>query len=813
MWQDLRYGARMLVKSPGFALAAVVTLALGVGANTAIFSLISAVLLRPLPFKDPDRLVLVWERRASSGDANIPISAHEFMSWREQNRVFERAAIYVGGGYNLSGAGEPETVDALNVSADYFSVLGVPPALGRAFLPQEDQAGGGRVVVLSQGLWRRRFGGDPEIVGRAITLSDQSYTVVGVMPALESEPDLWTPIDLPRAHERMGAHNHVVVARLKSGVTPEQAQADVAGIARQLERQFPSFNVGHGVQVVPLHEEVVGNIRRALLILCGAVGCVLLIACANVANLLLTRAATRQKEMAVRTALGASRPRLIRQSLTESLLLAALGGGVGLLFAFWAIDLLPAFGLKNIPRLEKVRLDSLTLAATAGSALLTGIITGLAPAWRGSRPDLNEWLNEAARSSAGLSRRRVGNLLVMLEVALALVLLVGAGLLARSFARLMSVDPGFNPDHVLTVNLSLPGQRYPKEQKQARFYDQVMERLRELPGVDAVGATSQLPLAGGDSWLPYTVEGRPAPPPGQEPYAAYRIVSPDYFRSLSVPLRRGRFFTGADARNALPLIRWYEKQPDPPRFSESQPMPVVIVNETLARQLWPGEDPIGRRIKAVYSPWLTVIGVVGDVRHTTLAARPNPEMYLLHLQEPQASMRLTVRTSGDPLRLAAAVRERVRALDQDLPLGLATMEQIVTDSVGRQRFNLLLLGSLGAAALLLAVVGVFGVVNYSVAQRTHEIGIRVALGAQERDVLGLVIRQGMTPALLGVALGVAGSLALTRWMQELLYGVSATDPLTFALVALLLTLVALAACYLPARRAARVDPLVALRQQ
>ncbi|HZN10704.1 MAG TPA: FtsX-like permease family protein, partial [Blastocatellia bacterium] len=319
--------------------------------------------------------------------------------------------------------------------------------------------------------------------------------------------------------------------------------------------------------------------------------------------------------------------------------------------------------------------------------------------------------------------------------------------------------------------------------------------------------------AGGDSWLPYTVEGRPAPPPGQEPYAAYRIVSPDYFRSLSVPLRRGRFFTGADARNALPLIRWYEKQPDPPRFSESQPMPVVIVNETLARQLWPGEDPIGRRIKAVYSPWLTVIGVVGDVRHTTLAARPNPEMYLLHLQEPQASMRLTVRTSGDPLRLAAAVRERVRALDQDLPLGLATMEQIVTDSVGRQRFNLLLLGSLGAAALLLAVVGVFGVVNYSVAQRTHEIGIRVALGAQERDVLGLVIRQGMTPALLGVALGVAGSLALTRWMQELLYGVSATDPLTFALVALLLTLVALAACYLPARRAARVDPLVALRQQ
>ncbi|HKP86337.1 MAG TPA: ABC transporter permease [Blastocatellia bacterium] len=813
LWQDLRYGARMLAKSPGFTAVAVLTLALGIGANTAIFSLINTVLLRPLPFKDPDRLVMVWERRSSSGDANIPISGHEFAGWREQNHVFEQTATYTAGDFNLTGSGEPEAVNGLTVSADFFSVFGVAPLLGRTFSPGEDQEGGARVAVLSQGFWHRRFGSDPDIIGKSITLSDKSYTVVGVMPALEGAPDIWVPIDLPLARRQEGRHNLSVIARLNPEVSLEQAQSDLSSIARRLEEQYPNFNIGHGARLVPLFEQAVGNVRPALLVLFGAVGFVLLIGCANVANLLLTRAAARQKEIAIRTALGAARPRLIRQLLTESLLLAVCGGGVGLLLALWIIDLLPKINAGQIPRLDKINIDGKVLVATIGFSLLTGIITGVAPALRGSRPNLRLWLNEGTRASAGLARRRLGNLLVIAEIALALVLLVGAGLMIKSFVRLVNVDPGFNPDNVLAVDLALPGPRYPKAQQQKMFFEQLIERVKALPGVDSVGVSTEIPLDGGDDWMPFAVEDRPAPPPGQEPHAAYRVISADYFRVMNVPLLKGRYFTEADARVSIPVVRWYEQQSNPPRLNEPQPAPVVIVNETMARLLWPDEDPIGRRIKVLFSPWLTVVGVVGDMRHAGLDARPNPEMYMSYLQEPRGFMTVVARTSGDPLNLASAMREQVNALDKDQPISITTMQEVFSKSVGQRRFNTLLLGVFGGVALILAVVGVFGVINYSVTQRTHEIGVRMALGAERIDIFKLVVGQGMVLTLAGIAAGVAGSLALTRLIAGLLYGVSPTDWGTFVVVSLLLACVALVATYIPARRATKVDPMVALRYE
>jgi putative ABC transport system permease protein len=809
--QDLRYGIRMLAKSPGFTAIAVLTLALGIGANSSIFSLINAVLLRPFSFKEPNRLVMVWERRESSGETNIPISGHEFVGWKEQAHSFENLAIIQPDGFNLTGNGEPISINAWRVSADFFSVLGVPTVLGRTFLPGEDRAGSNNIAILNEGLWKRRFNSDPEIIGKTITLSDQIYTVVGVMPSLDLMPDIWVPIDLPGEREKVGKHSHKVMGRLKTGITLEQAQVELANIAHQLEQQYPNNNVGHGVQIISLYENTVGYFKRALLVLFGAVGFVLLIACANVANLLLTRAAARQKEIAIRTALGAGRLRLIRQLLTESLLLAVMGGGVGLLLALWTIDLLPRIKAVNIPRLEQISFDNQVLAVTIGFSLLTGIITGIAPAWRSSRPDLGQWLNEGTRTSAGLGRRRVGSLLVVLEVALALILLVGSGLMLESFIRLVNVDPGFNPNNILHVDLTLPGPRYPKERQQMRFYEELLDRIKALPGVDVVGATTQTPLGGSDNWVPISFEGRPAPSPGQEPYAAIRSISSDYFRVMRVPLRRGRFFTEADARRALPAIRWYEGQPYPEHFNEPQPAPAIIVNETMARLFWPNEDPLGRQIRIIASPWFTVVGVVGDIRHGGLNKPANPEMYLSYQQEPADSMAVMIRTSGDPLKLAAAVREQVNSLDKDLPISITTMDQVFTNSVAGQRFNALLLSIFGGLALVLAVVGVFGVINYSVTQRTREIGVRIALGAQRRDILKLVVGQGMVLTLLGVGIGLVGALALTRLISGLLYGVSPTDFRTFALVSLLLTFVALLASYIPARRATKVDPIIALR--
>jgi putative ABC transport system permease protein len=810
--QDLRYGWRTLTRSPGFTVVAVLTLALGIGANSSIFSLINAVLLRPLPFKEPDRLVAIWERRASSNDL-LPSSGHEFAAWRDRSQGFEGLAIFQGDGLNLTGAGDPVLVNALEGSANCLSVLGVQPLLGRTFLPDEDKPGNNNIVVLSEGFWKRQFASDPEIVGKSISLSDKSYTIVGVIPTAEFIPDVLLPIDVFGEIQKVGKHNHQVIGRLKAGVSIEQAQAELAQVAAQLEQQFPNNNVGHGVHIVSLHKDAVGDARAPLLILFGAVAFVLLIACANVANLLLSRAASRQKEIAIRTAMGAQRARLIRQLLTESCLLSVIGGGIGLLVALWIVDLLPRIKAVKIPRIDYVSIDGRVLAVTIGLALLSGIITGLAPALRTSKQNLVELMKEGTRTSASGARRRIGNYLVVIEVALALVLLAGGGLMVKSFVRLVSVDPGFDPHNVLRLNLPLPGARYPKPQQQLQFYEELIGRIKLLPGVEVVGATSQTPLSPGDNWSFFSVEGRAPSAPGQETFAAIRAVSADYFRTMKIPLRQGRYFTEADARIALPVMRWYDQQPYPEHYNESQAVPVAIINETMARMYFPDEEPIGKRLRIVASPWLSIVGVVGDVHHTGLSTRPNPEVYMSDLQEPSSSMTVMVRTSGDPVALAGAVRERVAALDKDEPVTLTTMDQIFSDSVGGQRFNMMLLTIFGALALVLAVIGVFGVINYSVAQRTQEIGIRIALGAGRKDIFRLVVGQGMVLALYGVGAGLVGAYALTRLISGLLFSVSPTDPFTFAAVSLLLTGVALLASYIPARRAMKVDPMVALRYE
>jgi putative ABC transport system permease protein len=814
--QDLRYGWRTLTKTPGFTVVAVLTLALGIGANASIFSLINAVLLRPLPFKEPDRLVVIWERRVSSNDTKLPISAHEFVAWRKQAASFAEMAIIRGDGFNLTGASEPMSVRALRVSAEFFSVLDVEPVLGRTFLPGEDQENNS-IVVLNAALWKSRYGSDPDIVGKTIMLSDQKYTVIGVMQRrcvgewMNSDPDVWLPINLSDEARRVGRHGNNVIARLKPDVTLGQAQAELEQVAIGLEREYPDNNVGHSVKLDSLHEASVGSVRLGLLMLFAAVGFVLLIACANVANLLLTRAAGRQKEIAIRTALGASRLRLVRQTLTESCLLAVMGGGAGVLLALWIIDLLPRIRAVNIPRIDQIGIDGWVLAVTFGLSLLTGIITGLAPALRGSRFSLRQALNDGGRTSAGLRRRRIGSLLVVVEVALALVLLAGTGLMLKSFVKLVDVDPGFDQRGVLRLDLSLPGPRYARPQQQMRFYGDLMERIKSLPGVEAVGATTQTPLSPGDNWGPFTIEGRPAPDAGQQPYAAMRTVSSDYFRVMRVPIKKGRYFTEADTRLALPVMRWFDQQPYPEHYDKSQPPPAIIINETMARMFFPNEDPLGQRLRIIASPWFTIVGVAGDIRHRGLNTQPSPEMYLSDLQEPQSSMAVMIRTSVDPLTLARAAREQVMILDKDQPVAVTTMDQIFSDSVGGQRFNMLLLSIFGGLALVMAVVGVFGVINYSVAQRTLEIGIRISLGAQRRDVLKLVVGQGMLLALLGVGIGLVGAFALTRLISELLFGVSPTDPVTFSAVSLLLTTVALVASYIPARRAMNVDPMVALR--
>ena len=811
--QDLRYAARMLRNRPGFTLVAVITLSLGIGANTAIFSVVNAVLLRRLPFKDPERLVSIYERRANSGEANLPVSGHEFAAWQKRTHSFEALTLIQPDGLTLTGRGDPVIVNVARVSTDFFAVIGVSPLLGRGFVTGEDQGGGAKLVVLGEKLWRQRFGADPNVINQSVTLNDESYAVVGVMPTLELMPDVILPIDMRGEVQKVGKHSHQIIGRLKTGISIEQAQADLGVVSSQLEQEMVQANKGHLVHALPVHEDVTGDSSLALLTLFGAVGFVLLISCANVANLLLTRAAIRQKEMAIRTALGAGRWRLIRQTLTESLLLAAVGGGLGLLAAFWIMELIRKTTVIKVPRLDQVGLDNRVLLATVGFSLFTGLLTGIAPAWRSSEPRLYQGLIDGARGSVSSGRRRIGNALVVMEVSLAVILLVGGGLMLKSFVRLVRVDPGFDPHQVLRLDFALPGPKYSEPQKQRAFYEELLARLKNLPGVERVGATTLTPLSPGDNWSGFAIEGRPDPPEGDQQQAATRVVSNDYFQMLRIPLKKGRFFTDADARVALPVMRYYDQQPYPAHFNDSQPIPTVIINEAMAKQYFPNEDPLGKRLRIIASPWLTVVGVVGDVHHTGLNTLPNPEIYLSHLQEPSGTLAVMMRTSGDPLQLSSAAREELKRLDQDLPVTITTMDHIFSDSIAGQRFNALLLGVFASLALVLAMVGVFGVINYSVAQRTHEIGIRLALGAQRRDVFKLVIGQGLVLALVGVLIGAACAFAMTRLITGLLYEVSPTDSPTFVFVSVLVTVVALLACWVPARRATKVDPLIALRYE
>jgi putative ABC transport system permease protein len=805
LWQDLRYGARMMLKNRGFTAVAVITLALGIGANTAIFSVVNAVLLRPLPYKDSNQLVWFWENLPDFPHANL--SPADFLDYQAQTRAFDDIAAYRPMDFTLTGDGQPEQIRGLIVSANYFSVLGIEPEAGRAFQPEEGRSGTARVAVLSHSFWQRRFGGDRNLIGKALTLSGQSVTVVGIAPPdLKIEraelwlnprnvvPDMLLTVASDPATLR-GSHYLHAIGRLKPGVTLPQAQEEISAVAARLEEQFPATNSGHTVELVSLLDQTVGKIRPALLVLLGAVGLVLLIACANVANLMLARATARHKEIALRTALGASRVRVVRQLLTESVALAAIGGACGWLLAVWGVDLLVAMSPENIPRLHEIGVDRQVLAFTLIISLLTGIIFGLAPALTASSPDLNEALKEGGRSATpGASRGRMRGALVVAEVALALVVLIGAGLLVKSFVRLRSVDPGFQPANLLTAWLFLTDAKYAKQELRIAFLKELTARLEALPGVIAVGIGDDLPISGTDSSMDLTVEGR-EPAPGERLLAGVHVVNPRYLEAMGIPLLEGRSFTDRDTIEA----------PE-----------VIVVNETTARRLWPGQQAVGKRIKLGRpdGEWAEVVGVVRDVKHNGLNAEPTIDAYASHLHDPWPWMSISLRSKLDPGSLEAAVRREVQALDPNQAVAnFKTMDQIMSDSVGERRLSLVLFGLFSVVALLLAGVGIYGVMAYGVTQRTHEIGIRMALGAQTGDVLKLVVRQGMTLALVGVTVGLAAAYGLTQLMTSLLFGVSATDSLTFVVIALVLAGVALVACYLPARRAARIDPMVALRYE
>ncbi len=803
LWQDLRYGARMLLKKPGFALIAVITLALGIGANTAIFSVVNAVLLRPLPYPEPERLVMAFLTNPAQGQSRSSLGMADFLAVRERNQSFENVTAFSFGAFTLTGGESPEQVSGAWVSADFFATLRVAPARGRAYQADDERPDSARVVVISDGFWRQRLAAEPRVIGKTINLNSTPYTIIGVMPesfhfALTPEAELW-PVRVIRPPRIRPPYFNRCIGRLKPGVTERQAQADLSAIAAQVQQQFPDSPYS-AMTTRPLMTSVVGEVRRALLVILGAVAFVLLIAAANVANLQLARAASREREMAVRRALGANRMRIVRQLLTESLMLAAIGGVVGLLLALWGIDLFRTFGPANLPRLQEVNLDGRVLGFTMLAALLSGLIFGLAPALQSSRADLNESLKEGARAGTeSHGRKRLRGLLVVAEVALTLALLVGAGLLLKSFLRLQEVNPGFQPDHLLTAQISLPPARYAEDQKIIAFHQELINRLKSLPGVKAVGISMSLPPNQLQIRNPFGIEGRPLATGQTRPLAEEMTISPDYFTALGVPLLRGRFFTDADKAGAPP---------------------VLIINEAMARRFFPNEDPVGKRLQTgdpyPNAPWETIVGVVGNVKYTGLEAEETPTMYAPYTTPDwvswSRSMYLVVRTTGEPLGLSSALRQQVRALDQDLPVvKLKTMEQVIHESVTGPRFRASLLGLFAAVALLLAAIGIYGVISYAVTERTHEIGIRMALGAHIGDVLRLVIGQGMKLALSGVAIGLVASFALTRLMKTLLFEVSATDPLTFAVIAVLLTGVALLACWIPARRATKVDPMIALR--
>ncbi len=809
IWQDFRFAGRVLLKNPGFTAVAVLTLALGIGINTAIFSVVNAILLRPLSYKDPDQLVLL-NHNYPKIDLKASVSAPGYKHYRETAQSFEGLAAMSFWSANITGDGEPERLQGMTTSANLFPLLRAEAARGRVLLPEEEERGRDRVAVITDGLWKRRFGADPNLVGKRVQLNGESYQIVGVMPPefqfgreIGMTVEIWSPISFTPQQlsmDNIGRENLFVLARLKPGVSFEQAQSEMNAVADALRGQLmPGLTVNDwGLKLTQMSEQVIGDIRPMLWMLLGAVGLVLLIACANVANLLLARSAVRQKEIAIRTALGAGRGRVIRQLLTESVLLSVVGGTLGLLLAMWGVDLLLSLNESKIPRAYEVGIDLWVLGFTVGVSLLTGVLFGLAPALQASKIDLHDTLKEGGRSGAGGMKSGARSALVVAEMALALILLVSAGLLIKSFAQLQQVNPGFRPEGVISMQLTLPEAKYKEPQQRQEFFRQLMERVKALPGVEAAGATNVLPLSGQNQSGSFNIEGRPVPQGQTSPHGDRWLVTADYFKTMNIPLVRGRYFTEQDG-------------PDAPG--------VAMVDETMARKYWPNEDPVGKRISFETGPdnnprWREIVGLVSHVRHKDLEGESRVQYYVPLMQRPNAGIFLAVRTSGDPESLSPAVRGVVREMDKDLPVyKVTTMQQLVSDSMAQRRFSMLMLGIFAAVALVLASVGLYGVLAYSVTQRTREIGVRMALGAQTRDVLKMVVGQGMVLALAGVGVGLVGAFALTRLMRSLLYGVTATDPLVFAGVAVLLAGVAFLACYVPARRATKVDPMVALRYE
>jgi putative ABC transport system permease protein len=800
--QDLRFALRASLKKPAFTLIVVLALAVGIGANTAIFSVVNAILLRPLPFKNPDRLVMVWMDNHKLGVDQDWHSYPNYVDYRDQNSTFEDIAAFNDRSFNLTGTGEPVRVVGSWSTVNLFPVLGVDPLHGRTFTAEEEEPGKDMVALISYGLWQRRFGGDPNIVGQPINLNDVNRTIIGVMPAgfafPQKETDVWVPLTItPQRKQARGSFSLKAIGRLKPGVTRAQARADMSAIAVHLVEQFPRIMDSYGVNLVPLHEQVTGKVRTALLVLLAAVGFVLLIACANVANLLLARAATREREIAIRTALGATRRRLVRQLLTESLLLAIAGGALGLLLAIWGLSALIAISPANIPRLDQVGIDGRVLAFTLSVSLLTGILFGLVPALQASKPDLNESLKEGGRGTAG-SRRggRIRSLLVVAEVALSLVLLIGAGLLIKSFIHLQRFDLGFNPNNLLTLSVQLSGTKY-RESATATFFQQAMQRMEQVPGVQSVGAISAIFLTDTPDSTNFTIEGRPVTTGADSIEVPLDAVTPDYFRVMGIPLLKGRFFDERDRTGSVP---------------------VAIINETFAKRFFEGEDPIGKRYcygtPDKDTQWLTIVGIVGDMRRTGFDKEVRPETFLPHGQYPINRLTIVARTTGDPASYSGALRDAVWAVDKDQSVfDIKTMATTLDEMTAERRFTMLLLGVFAAVAMLLAAIGIYGVMSYSVTQRMHELGVRIALGARARDVLRLVVGYAMRLALVGVAVGLMAAGFLTHLMSGLLYGVSATDPATFLLISSLLTGVSLAASFVPARRAMKVDPMVALRYE
>ncbi len=803
MFDDLRYSLRVLARSPSFTLVAVVGLALGIGANCAIFTAMNAVLLRPLPYKQAEQLVLLWQLNRHNGDREIKASVPDYIDWKEQNSAFQDIAAFnanSGLGLNLSGVDHPARISATSVTGNLFSLLGVTPALGRSFLPDEERPGSAPVCILSDGLWKRRFGSDPKIVGKTVTLNSEVWTVVGVMPAGFRFPtsvdpvDLWVPAMVRSTARTKRAHHYLgVIARLKPGLSLDHAQAEFDALARRMELQYPETNAGLGIRLVPLRTQITGNIRPALLVLFGATAFVLLIACTNLANLLLVRATVRQAEMSLRLALGASRTRLVRQLLTESALLGLSGGILGLILAFAGTRLLLNHSPSNLPQTNEIAVDGRVLAFTLGLSVFTAVLFGVVPALQASKPDLIRTLKVGGSGFVGgQGWQRLRLLLVASEMALALVLLIGASLMIRSFFRLQEVNIGLDPLNVLTMNTTLTVDRYPAP-RQVAFFRQVVQRIGALPGVTSVGAVDNLPLGGSDVHS-FGIVGRSAFDPGDEPSGEFSVVTPQYFNAIGISLTLGRYFTEGDGDET-------------PR--------VAIINDAIARRYWPQEDPLGKKITIDFEREpREIVGVVGNVRHMGLDQQEPLQVYIPHSQRGGAAMYLVVRTTSNPLNLVPSVRAAVEAVDHDQPVyDIQTMEQRLSDSVSPRRFNMLLLGIFAAIALLLAGGGTYGVMSYYVTQQTHDTGIRMALGADRAKVLTRVVGRGLVILCYALAIGVAVALAFSRVMSGLLFGISALDLTSIVGASFLLTTVGLLACYIPARRASRVDPMVALRYE